>query len=45
MENDQPLARKLKQQIALRFIKRNIKAFNKKVKETAYKTYVRPQLE
>jgi len=30
---------------SLRFIKRNIKTSNKKVKETAYKTYVRPQLE
>jgi len=29
----------------LRFIKRNIKTKNQKIKETAYKTYVRPQLE
>jgi hypothetical protein len=29
----------------LRFIKRNVKTPNKKAKETAYKTYVRPQLE
>ena len=30
---------------SLRFIKRNVKTSNKKVKEKAYKTYVRPQLE
>ncbi len=30
---------------SLRFTKRNIKTSNKKVKETAYKTYVRSQLE
>ena len=29
----------------LRFVKRNIKTSNKKVKEMAYNTYVRPQLE
>ena len=29
----------------LKFIKRNIKTENKKLKETAYNTYVRPQLE
>ena len=29
----------------LRFIKRNVKTENKKVKELAYKTYVRPQVE
>ena len=29
----------------LRFIKRNIKTSNTKVKEMAYNTYVRPQLE
>ena len=29
----------------LRFIKRNIKSSNTKVKEMAYNTYVRPQLE
>ena len=29
----------------LRFVKRNIKTSNKKVKEVAYNTYVRPQLE
>ena len=29
----------------LRFIKRNVKTQNKQVKETAYKTYVRPQVE
>ncbi len=31
--------------IYLRFVKRNIKTSNKKVKEMAYNTYVRPQLE
>ena len=30
---------------SLRFLKRNIKTSNKKIKETAYKTYVRPQVE
>jgi ribonuclease P/MRP protein subunit RPP40 len=30
---------------SLRFIKRNVKTNNNKVKETAYNTYVRPQLE
>ena len=30
---------------SLRFIKRNIKTSNKKVKEAAYTTYVRPQVE
>jgi hypothetical protein len=30
---------------SLRFIKRHDKTSKKKVKETAYKTYVRPQLE
>ena len=29
----------------LKFIQRNIQTSNKKIKETAYKTYVRPQLE
>ena len=29
----------------LKFIKRNVQTNNQKVKETAYKTYVRPQLE
>jgi hypothetical protein len=29
----------------LKFIKRNVKTNNKQIKETAYKTYVRPQLE
>ena len=29
----------------IRFVKRNIKISNKKVKEMAYNTYVRPQLE
>lgn len=29
----------------LRFIRRNVKTHNKKLKETAYKTYVRPQVE
>ena len=29
----------------LRFIKRNVQTQNKSIKETAYKTYVRPQLE
>jgi len=29
----------------LRFIKRNVRTNNRKVKETAFKTYVRPQLE
>ena len=30
---------------SLRFIQRNVRTTNQKVKETAYKTYVRPQLE
>lgn len=30
---------------SLRFIRRNVKTPNKKIKETAYKTYVRPQVE
>ena len=29
----------------LKFIKRNVQTHNKKIKETAYNTYVRPQLE
>ena len=29
----------------LRFIKRNVKTNNKKIKETAYQTYVHQQLE
>jgi len=29
----------------LKFIKRNVKTSNRNIKETAYKTYVRPQLE
>ena len=29
----------------LKFIKRNVQANNQKIKETAYNTYVRPQLE